>query len=113
MPDSILSRIASPNADLDPLGAELDRIKGEAFTPAAERLFMLALTVHAMHYPLPLFGLAADEENPQACPHDLESDWDGHFEADEGSWCCTSRQVPSAGAASRGRARSTRRSWPR
>jgi len=89
--DGILNQIACPGAKLDPLGAELDRIKGEAFTPVAERLFMLALAVHAMHYPLPLCGPAAEEDNLGACPHNPELDWDEHFEADDGSWCCTRR----------------------
>jgi hypothetical protein len=93
MADGILSLIACPNAATDPLGAELDRIKGEAFTPVAERLFMLALAVHAMHYPLPLCGPASEVDNPGVCPHDPESDWDEHFEADDGTWCCTSNAL--------------------
>jgi hypothetical protein len=93
MTDGILNRIASPDAGLDPLGAELDRIKGAAFAPIAERLFMVAVTVHAMHYPLPLYGPAANEGNVRACPHDPDSDWDEHFEADNGTWCCTSRPM--------------------
>jgi hypothetical protein len=93
MTEGILNRIACPDADLDPLGGELDRIKGEAFTPAADRLFAVAVTVHAMHYPLPICGPASEDDNPGACPHDPESDWDEHFEADDGTWCCTSNAL--------------------
>lgn len=94
MTGGILNCIASPDARLDPPGAELDRISGTApFTPLEDRLFTLALTVHAMHYPLPLCGPASEEDNPGACPHDPELDWDEHFEADNGTWCCTSNAL--------------------
>ena len=94
MTEGILNEtLACPDAKLDPFGAELDRIKGEAFTPVADRLFTLALTVHTMHYPLPLCGPVGDEDNPGACPHDPEMDWDEHFEGDDGNWYCTSMRT--------------------
>lgn len=39
----------------------------------------------AIHAPVNLYGPAADEDHPDACPHSPAADWDVHFECDAGS----------------------------
>ncbi|HEY2090150.1 MAG TPA: hypothetical protein VGH54_29530 [Mycobacterium sp.] len=54
-----------------------------------QRLLLAAEVVSHVHGEDILYGLASDEDHPGACPHDPQRDWDQHFEADSGEWCCT------------------------
>ncbi len=58
-------------------------------------LFGVAEIVCQLHREDKLYLPAADEGNPGRCPHDPESDWDEHFEGDDGVWYCTSRPAGS------------------
>lgn len=40
------------------------------------------------HQPVPLYGKASTGEEPDACPHNPDRDWDRHFESDDGEWLC-------------------------
>jgi len=54
------------------------------------RLLLAAIEAALKHHqPVPLFGKASAEEDPDACPHDPGEDWDCHFEdPDSGEWLC-------------------------
>jgi hypothetical protein len=88
--------------DNDTLAAALGEIRKTFNRPvpgeqneAVQRLLLAVDLVGGTHYRTTVFGPASDEDNPSACPHDLESDHDEHFEGDDGNWYCTSRPVGS------------------
>ena len=70
----------------DALLAGSPRVDG--FVPL---LFGVAEIVTQLHREDRYYLPAADEDHPDACPHDLDSDHDEHFEGDDGGWYCTSR----------------------
>lgn len=57
----------------------------------AERLAAAVETALKFHERVPLYGNAATDDKPDACPHDPDSPL--HFEADDGSgeWLCEGR----------------------
>ena len=61
----------------------------------AQRLLGAAFIVMQLHREDKLYLSASDEDHPSACPHNPESDWDEHFEGDDGVWYCTSRPAGS------------------
>lgn len=62
--------------------------KADEFVP---RLFDATFVVMQLHREDKLYLPASDEDHPDICPHDPQSDHDEHFEGDDGEWYCTSR----------------------
>lgn len=80
-----------------PLDAAVDEARKAllAGSPRADQFVPLLLDaaeiVRQLHREDRLYLTASDEDHPDACPHDVDSDHDEYFEGDDGEWYCTSR----------------------
>jgi hypothetical protein len=72
--------------------ADAARLSDSAATDVP-RLLAAVDAVLASHRPLGLYGNAATEDEPDACPHGPDYDGDAHFEdgSEPGEWLCVSR----------------------
>ena len=69
------------------MGRDLDRTiyTHGLVTGTARRLSRAVDAALACHQRVPLYGNAATEDDPQACSHSPDSDWDCHFEDPDGT----------------------------